>query len=71
MPHTNSHLPLQAQHDAAELITQREIVSVKIREALNDRAQDFHIILDDISITHLTFGAEFTQVRCLTRLRAP
>ena len=52
---------LQAQHDAAELITQREIVSLKCREALNARAKDFHIILDDISITHLTFGQEFTH----------
>ncbi|EGD78589.1 prohibitin protein Wph [Salpingoeca rosetta] len=50
-----------AQHDAAELITQREIVSMKCREALNSRARDFHIILDDISITHLTFGHEFTH----------
>lgn len=50
-----------AQHDAAELITQREIVSLKCREALNARAKDFHIILDDISITHLTFGQEFTH----------
>ncbi|EDQ84799.1 uncharacterized protein MONBRDRAFT_34563 [Monosiga brevicollis MX1] len=50
-----------AQHDAAELITQREIVSMKCREALNARAGDFHVILDDISITHLTFGQEFTQ----------
>eukprot|EP00043_Microstomoeca_roanoka_P010650 m.101053 g.101053 ORF g.101053 m.101053 type:complete len:272 (-) comp14957_c0_seq2:2165-2980(-) len=50
-----------AQHDAAELITQREIVSMKCREALNQRAKDFRIILDDISITHLTFGQEFTH----------
>jgi len=50
-----------AQHDASELITQREIVSMKCREALNDRAKNFHIILDDISITHLTFSKEFTE----------
>lgn len=55
------NLILKAQHDAAELITQREIVSMKCREALNSRAADFRIILDDISITHLTFGKEFTQ----------
>lgn len=52
---------MQAQHNASELITQREVVSLKCREALNARARDFHIILDDISITHLTFGAEFTH----------
>ena len=28
---------------------------------LTQRAQQFGLILDDISITHLTFGREFTQ----------
>lgn len=50
-----------ARFDAGELITQRERVSAECREALNARAKDFNIQLDDISITHLTFGAEFTQ----------
>jgi len=50
-----------AQFDAGELITQREVVSAACREALNARAKDFNIILDDISITHLTFGTEFTR----------
>ncbi len=50
-----------AQFDAAELITQRELVSQRVREALIKRASEFHILFDDISITHLTFGKEFTQ----------
>jgi len=50
-----------AQFDAGELITQREIVSQKVNESLTERAQQFGVILDDISITHLTFGKEFTQ----------
>ncbi|XP_043257250.1 protein l(2)37Cc [Colletes gigas] len=50
-----------AQFDAGELITQREIVSQKVSEDLTDRASQFGLILDDISITHLTFGKEFTQ----------
>jgi len=50
-----------AQFDAGELITQREIVSAKVSDALVERAGQFGIILDDISITHLTFGKEFTQ----------
>lgn len=50
-----------AQFDAAELITQREIVSNKIREDLRIRASDFSIELEDVSITHLTFGHEFTK----------
>merc|ERR1712002_1381302 len=50
-----------ARFDAAELITQREIVSQTVSEELADRAKQFGIILDDISITHLTFGKEFTE----------
>ncbi|KAL5534303.1 PHB1 [Sanghuangporus baumii] len=50
-----------AQFDAAELITQREVVSSRIREDLLARANEFHIKLEDVSITHLTFGKEFTQ----------
>lgn len=49
-----------AQFDAGELITQREIVSQKVSEELTERASGFGLILDDISLTHLTFGAEFT-----------
>lgn len=50
-----------AQFDAGELITQRELVSLKVNEELTERATQFGLILDDISITHLTFGKEFTQ----------
>jgi prohibitin 1 len=49
-----------AQFDAAELITQREVVSSRIREDLLHRASEFNILLEDVSITHLTFGKEFT-----------
>lgn len=50
-----------AQFDASELITQRELVSQKIREDLIKRSEEFHILLEDVSITHLTFGQEFTD----------
>jgi prohibitin 1 len=50
-----------AQFDAAELITQREIVSSRIREDLLKRANEFNIELEDVSITHMTFGKEFTR----------
>ncbi|KJA26136.1 hypothetical protein HYPSUDRAFT_64349 [Hypholoma sublateritium FD-334 SS-4] len=50
-----------AQFDAAELITQREVVSSRIRADLLHRAGEFNIKLEDVSITHLTFGKEFTQ----------
>ncbi|KAF2137500.1 uncharacterized protein K452DRAFT_257566 [Aplosporella prunicola CBS 121167] len=50
-----------AQFDAAELITQREAVSNRIRSELLKRAQEFNIALEDVSITHMTFGKEFTR----------
>jgi prohibitin 1 len=50
-----------AQFDASELITQRELVSQRIREDLVKRASEFNIVLEDVSITHLTFGKEFTN----------
>lgn len=50
-----------AQFDAGELITQRDLVSQKVNDDLTERAGQFGVILDDISITHLTFGREFTQ----------
>lgn len=50
-----------AQYDAGELITQRELVSGKIREALTTRAADFNIMLEDVSITHFSFSKEFSS----------
>jgi len=50
-----------AKFDAAELITQRTRVSSRINEMLEERASQFNLVLDDISITHLTFGREFSQ----------
>jgi prohibitin 1 len=50
-----------AQFDASELITQRELVSSRIRQELARRANEFNIRLEDVSITHMTFGKEFTK----------
>lgn len=50
-----------AQFDAAELITQREVVSARIRSELALRASEFNIRLEDVLITHMTFGKEFTK----------
>jgi prohibitin 2 len=49
-----------AQYNASQLITQREVVSREIRRVLHERAAQFNIALDDVSITNLTFGHEFT-----------
>lgn len=45
-----------AQFDAAELITQREVVSSRIREDLLKRASEFNIVLEDVSIVSLLQG---------------
>merc|ERR1712079_444938 len=50
-----------AEFDAGELITQRETLSQRVQQELVARCSQFGLILDDISITHLTFGREFTQ----------
>lgn len=49
-----------AQFNASQLITQREQVSRLISRNLRERAKDFNIVLDDVSITHLAFGKEYT-----------
>ncbi|KAL3645436.1 Prohibitin-1, subunit of the prohibitin complex (Phb1p-Phb2p) [Castilleja foliolosa] len=49
-----------AQYNASQLITQRENVSREIRRVLTQRASSFNIALDDVSITTLSFGREFT-----------
>lgn len=38
-----------------------QVVSQKVNDYLTERAQQFGLILDDISITHLSFGKEFTR----------
>lgn len=50
-----------AHYTAEQLLIEREVVSREIRERLTQRASEFHIILEDVAITHLTFGPEFTQ----------
>eukprot|EP01137_Pigoraptor_chileana_P020065 Opistho-2@81950 len=49
-----------AQFNASQLITMREKVSLLIRQQLVQRANDFHLSLDDVSITDLSFGKEYT-----------
>lgn len=48
-----------AYFNASQLITQRQEVSHRIKENLIERARGFNIVIDDVSITHLTFGTEY------------
>merc|ERR1712032_1055293 len=50
-----------AQYDAAELLSKREEVSKRIKRELVKRAEQFYLTLDDVAITHLTFGSEFMK----------
>jgi len=50
-----------AQYNAEQLTTQREEISRLIRRNLVERAEDFFIDIADCSITHLSFGPEYTK----------
>ena len=45
-----------ACYNASELLTKRDVVSTEIRTRLIARAQEFNIVLEDVSITHLNFS---------------
>ncbi|KAI7476611.1 Prohibitin-2 [Hortaea werneckii] len=49
-----------AQFNASQLITQRENVSKLVRDNLMKRAARFNIMVDDVSLTQLSFSPEFT-----------
>merc|ERR550537_249945 len=50
-----------AQYNAEQLTTQLEEISRLIRRNLVERAEDFFIDIADCSITHLSFGSEYTK----------
>ena len=50
-----------AQYNAEELLSKRGEVSSRIKKELLKRAEHFHLTLDDVAITHLTFGREFMR----------
>jgi len=50
-----------AKHDALQLLAQRERISSEIKEEITQRARGFRLTLDDVAITHLGFGKEFSK----------
>ncbi|KAL4844762.1 hypothetical protein H8958_019028 [Nasalis larvatus] len=50
-----------SRFDAGELITQRELLSRQVSDKFTGPAATFGLILDDVSLTHPTFGKEFTE----------
>ena len=50
-----------AQYNAEELLSRREEVSDRIKSEMIKRGKVFHLTLDDVAITHLTFGREFMK----------
>lgn len=50
-----------AQFNASQLVTQREKVSRLVRQRLTDRASNFNIVLEDVSITSVQFSDEFSK----------
>ena len=51
-----------AEYNAEELVVRRERVSMEIKKRITLKAeQDFNILLKDISLMDISFGAEFMQ----------
>ncbi|KAJ4827322.1 Prohibitin-3, mitochondrial [Turnera subulata] len=50
-----------AQFNADQLLTERPQVSALVREGIVRRAKEFNILLDDVAITHLSYGIEFSR----------
>jgi len=48
-----------AQFNASQLITMRDAVSRLIKRNLVERAKEFNLLIDDVSITHLTFSKDY------------
>ena len=50
-----------AQFNADQLLTMRDEVSKRVSFALRKRATDFGIVLEDVALTHLSFGVEYSR----------
>ena len=59
----------QAEFDASELITQREVVSQRVSELLMERGETFGLILDDISIVSCSITILIVR-QCMLKQKA-
>ncbi|KAL7545419.1 hypothetical protein ACHAWF_008767 [Thalassiosira exigua] len=50
-----------ARYNANELLTRREEVSAAISQELSTRCSGFHVLLEDVAITHLAFSPEYAK----------
>jgi len=50
-----------ARYNANELLTKREEVSASISAELSQRCGVFHVLLEDVAITHLAFSPEYAK----------
>ncbi|GMP73548.1 hypothetical protein CsSME_00031268 [Camellia sinensis var. sinensis] len=50
-----------AQFNAVRLLIEHPSISVLVRESLVRCAKDFNIVLDDVAVTHLSYGSEFSK----------
>ncbi|KAL3762156.1 hypothetical protein ACHAW5_003186 [Stephanodiscus triporus] len=50
-----------ARYNANELLTKREEVSASISAELSQRCGVFHVMLEDVAITHLAFSPEYAK----------
>lgn len=50
-----------AKYNADQLLTQRDQVSREVREGIEKRCDAYHLIVEDVSITHLNFSADFAR----------
>lgn len=50
-----------AQYYADQMLTQREKIYQDIKEGMTQRAKEFNMEIDDVSITHLAFSRDYAQ----------
>lgn len=52
---------ITGKYTSVELLTDRRKVSAEIKSELAKRLAKFHVLLDDVAVTHIRFNKEFTQ----------